>query len=142
VKPKLPKSSPTKLCCYLIVSALCNRSNMATSTVTIDHAYFETLLRRYITPLSATPDSCILHLQNLGVLCRVLRRRANLLPHKSGLNLYVPSSSQVHIHPNGVLQHSGGVDYSTPIHLPTVTILKQDHDSLVRKFPYMQCGIY
>jgi hypothetical protein len=49
---------------------------MATGTVTIDHVYFETLLRR-------------------------------------------------------AQFHSGGVDYSTPIHLPTVTILKQDHDSLL-----------
>jgi hypothetical protein len=29
------------------------------------------------------------------------------------------------------LQHSGGVDFTTPLHVPTVTIPKSDHDSLV-----------
>ncbi|KAE9374740.1 hypothetical protein N431DRAFT_543975 [Stipitochalara longipes BDJ] len=63
---------------------------MATSTVTLDKAYFETLLRR-------------------------------------------------------AQFHTGGVDFTTPVHVPTVTIPKADHDSLVssaRQYANLRRNLY
>ncbi|KAI6716342.1 hypothetical protein JHW43_001120 [Diplocarpon mali] len=66
------------------------------STVTLDRAYFETLLRRaqFVCAQASTRNESVL-----------TDRR---------------------------VQHTDGVDYTTPVHLQTVTISKNDHDSLLR----------
>ncbi|TVY64262.1 Negative regulator of differentiation [Lachnellula suecica] len=85
---------------------------MATGTVTLDKAYFETLLRSFtMLECACTRNSTI----------------ANLNPA------------------NRAQFHSPGTDFTTPLDVPTVTIPKNDHDSLLaiaRQFANLKRNLY
>jgi hypothetical protein len=50
-------------------------------------------------------------------------------------NLYVRIPSGALFDRSNYSKHTSGVDFTTPVHVPTVTIPKADHDSLVRNHP-------
>ncbi|KAI9738118.1 MAG: hypothetical protein M1818_005546 [Claussenomyces sp. TS43310] len=77
---------------------------MDSSTVTLDKAYFETLLRRCVLPAPRfTPQLGQPHVESTAV-DPLIHDRAQF--------------------------HTTGLDFTTPVHLPTVTVLKLDHDNL------------